>query len=296
MVDLKTYLKTYQKAINDKLLELLRDQEPSTRVAQAMLYSLTAGGKRIRPVLALAAAEATDGKVTDVLSVACAIEMIHTYSLIHDDLPAMDNDILRRGKPTSHIQYDEATAILAGDALLTLAFEILASPRDTTEKRFSRHLKIIQVMAKAAGNQGMIQGQMLDIRAEGKALDLDALTRMHTFKTGALIEASVVAGALFGNTDPIQMDCLRSYARNIGLAFQVVDDILNVSGDPAKLGKAVGTDTARGKNTFPGLMSMSKATAYADNLVQSALKELAFFDSKADPLRAIAQYILERDN
>jgi geranylgeranyl diphosphate synthase type II len=222
--------------------------------------------------------------------------MIHTYSLIHDDLPAMDNDILRRGKPTSHIQYDEATAILAGDALLTLAFEILASSGNPTQKCLFRHLKIIQVMAKAAGNQGMIQGQMQDICAESKELDIDALTRMHSLKTGALIEASVVAGALFGNTDQNKMDCLRSYARNIGLAFQVVDDILNVSGDPVKLGKAIGTDTARGKSTFPGLMGMAKATSYAENLVQTALKALASFDSKADPLRAIAQYIIDRDN
>ena len=296
MVDLKAYLLTYQKDINDKLLMLLKDHEPSTRVAQAMLYSLSAGGKRIRPILALAAAEATNGKISDVLSVACAIEMIHTYSLIHDDLPAMDNDTLRRGKPTSHIQYDEATAILAGDALLTLAFEILASPLNSTEKEFSRHLKIVQVMAKAAGYQGMIQGQMQDIRAEGKALDLDELTRMHSLKTGALIEASVVAGALFGDTDQIKMDCLRSYARNIGLAFQVVDDILNVSGDPVKLGKAIGTDSARGKITFPGLMGMAKATTYAENLIHTALNALISFDSKADPLRAIAQYILDRDH
>ena len=295
MVDLKVYLKTYQRDINDKLLDLLKDHEPSTRIAQAMLYSLSAGGKRIRPILALAAAEATNGKMTDVLSVACAIEMIHTYSLIHDDLPAMDNDILRRGKPTSHIQYDEATAILAGDALLTLAFEILASPQNSTEKGFSQHLKIIQVIAKAAGYQGMIQGQMQDIRAEGKELDLDELTRMHSLKTGALIEASVVAGALFGNTAQNKMDCLRSYAQNIGLAFQVVDDILNVSGDPLKLGKAIGTDSAREKSTFPGLMGIAKATTYAENLIQTALKTLISFDNKADPLRAIAQYILDRD-
>jgi len=295
MRDLKAYLKTYQKDINDKLLKILRDHEPSTRIAQAMLYSLSAGGKRIRPILALAAAEATNGKMTDVLSVACAIEMIHTYSLIHDDLPAMDNDILRRGKPTSHIQYDEATAILAGDALLTLAFEILASPQNSTEKGFSQHLKIIQVIAKAAGYQGMIQGQMQDIRAEGKELDLDELTRMHSLKTGALIEASVVAGALFGNTDQCKMDCLRSYAQNIGLAFQVVDDILNVSGDPLKLGKAIGTDSDREKSTFPGLMGIAKATTYAENLIQTALKALISFDNKADPLRAIAQYILDRD-
>jgi len=296
MIDIDKYLKTYQKAINNKILELLKGSDASNRIAQAMRYSISAGGKRIRPILTIAAAEATHARVSDVLPAACAIEMIHTYSLIHDDLPAMDNDRLRRGKPTSHIQFDEATAILAGDALLTLAFEILSSTQNNTKKDLSRHLKIIHVMATAAGYQGMVQGQMQDICAEGSELDLDALITMHSLKTGALIEASIVVGALFGNTDQKKMDCLRSYAQYSGLAFQVIDDILNVSGDPAKLGKAVGTDTDRGKNTFPGLMGMTKAAKYADNLVQSALKALAIFDNKADPLRAIAQYIIDRCN
>jgi geranylgeranyl diphosphate synthase type II len=294
MIDLKEYLKTYQGAINNKILELLKEADNSSRVVQAMRYSLSAGGKRIRPILALAAAEATHAQASDILPAACAIEMIHTYSLIHDDLPAMDDDTLRRGKPTAHIQYDEATAILAGDALLTLAFEILSSPENISRENLSRRLKIINVLANAAGYQGMIQGQMQDICAEGDELDLDALITMHSLKTGALIEASIVVGALFGNANQEKMQSLRSYARHIGLAFQVIDDILNVSGDPAKLGKAVGTDLDRGKNTFPGLMGMTKATAYAENLVQSALKALEFFDNKADPLRAIAQYIIDR--
>ncbi len=297
MIDLKEYLEFYQENINNKIFELLKEHDNSNPVVQAMLYSMSAGGKRIRPILAMAAAEATHAQISDVLPVACAIEMIHTYSLIHDDLPAMDNDTLRRGKPTSHIQYDEATAILAGDALLTLAFEVLSSPGENdTEKNLSRRLKIIHVMAMAAGCQGMIQGQMQDTCAEGNELDLDALITMHSLKTGALIDASVVVGALFGNADQKKMNSLQSYARHIGLAFQVIDDILNVSGDPAKLGKAVGTDSVRGKNTFPGLMGMAKATAYAENLVKSALKALALFDNKADPLRAIAQYIIDRNN
>ncbi len=261
-----------------------------------MLYTLSAGGKRIRPILAIAAAQATHAQVSEVLTSACAIEMIHTYSLIHDDLPAMDNDTLRRGKPTAHIQYDEATAILTGDALLTLAFEILASTENSTKINLARHLKIMQVLAKAAGNQGMIQGQMQDMCAEGNQLNLDELMTMHALKTGALIEASVVVGALFGNHDQEKMASLRSYARHIGLAFQVIDDMLNISGDPAKLGKAVGTDTVRGKNTFPGLMGMAKTAAFAENLVQSALKALALFDNKADPLRAIARYIVDRNH
>jgi geranylgeranyl diphosphate synthase type II len=260
-----------------------------------MYYSISAGGKRIRPILALAAAEATHAPVLDALPAACAIEMIHTYSLIHDDLPAMDDDVLRRGKPTSHIQYDEATAILAGDALLTLAFEILSSTDKHSKESLSRNLKIIHVLARAAGHQGMIQGQMLDIRAEGHKIDLETLKTMHSLKTGALIEAAVVVGALFGNAGPKRMQALRSYARQIGLAFQVIDDILNVSGDPAELGKAVGSDMDRGKNTFPGLMGIEKAKAYAENLVQTALKALELFDKKADPLRGIARYIIERN-
>jgi geranylgeranyl diphosphate synthase type II len=296
MIEIKEYLKSYQEDVNKKILGLLKEFDNSSRVVQAMLYSISAGGKRIRPILAIAAAEAVHAQVSDVLPVACAIEMIHTYSLIHDDLPAMDNDTLRRGKPTSHMQYDEATAILAGDALLTFAFEILSYTENNSEKNLSRKLKIIHVVAKAAGCRGMIQGQMQDICAEGNKLDLDALTTMHALKTGALIEASIVVGALFGNVGQEKMNSLHSYAQHIGLAFQVVDDILNVSGDPAKLGKAVGTDTVRGKNTFPGLMGMAKATAYAESLVQTALKAVSHFDNKADPLRAIAQYIIDRNN
>jgi geranylgeranyl diphosphate synthase type II len=296
MIDFEQYLSKCQRDINNKIFALLKSDDNSSRVAQAMRYSISAGGKRIRPILALAAAEATHAQASDVLPAACAIEMIHTYSLIHDDLPAMDDDTLRRGKPTSHIQYDEATAILAGDALLTLAFEILSSTENDARENLSRHLKIIHVIAMAAGYQGMIQGQMQDICAEGHEMDLDALITMHSLKTGALIEASIVAGALFGNAEQEEMHALRFYARNIGLAFQVIDDILNVSGDPAKLGKAVGTDMHRGKNTFPGLMGMPKATAYAENLVQTALKALELFDNRADPLRAMAQYIIDRNN
>ena len=296
MIELKQYLQSYQETINNKIFELLKTSDAPNRTAQAMRYSISAGGKRIRPILTLAAAEATHARMSDVLPAACAIEMIHTYSLIHDDLPAMDDDALRRGQPTSHVQYDEATAILAGDALLTLAFEILSSTDNTSREGLSLKLRVIHVLAKAAGYQGMIQGQMQDIRAEGSELDLDALITMHSLKTGALIEAAIVVGALFGSADRRKMQALRTYARQIGLAFQVIDDILNVSGDPAELGKAVGTDLNRGKNTFPGLMGMTKATAYAENLVEAALKALEFFDNKADPLRAIARYIIDRNN
>lgn len=293
-MNLDNYLKTHQKNINTKLLALLEESDVPNRILQAMHYSISAGGKRIRPILALAAAEATCARASDVWPAACAIEMIHTYSLIHDDLPAMDDDTLRRGKATSHIQYDEATAILAGDALLTLAFDVLSSAQYISRKHLSRHLKVIHVIAKAAGHRGMILGQMQDIHAEGHTLNLDDLVTMHSLKTGSLIEASLVAGALFGSAGQEKMNSLRSYGKHIGLAFQVADDILNVSGDPAKLGKAVGTDTDRGKNTFPGLMGMSRAKEYAENLIQTALKALELFDNKADPLRAIARYVIDR--
>ncbi len=296
-MDLRAYLKSNQHTINTALGDLLLEgTNQATRIVQAMQYSLLAGGKRLRPILAIAAAEAIQGDAGAVLPAACAIEMIHTYSLVHDDLPAMDNDMLRRGQPSAHVQFDEATAILAGDALLTKAFEIISVPQDGNATDFSRQLLVIHILAKAAGYQGMIQGQMLDIDTEGQQLDLDNLRELHKLKTGALIEASVMVGALYGNADAVELTALRSYANLIGLAYQVVDDILNVSGNPARLGKAVGTDSAKGKNTFPALLGLKKTRIYAKDLIQNALKALINFDIKADPLRAIATYINERDH
>ena len=296
-MDLQAYLNPHQKTINTRLLQYL--QEPGnqpTRIVQAMQYSLLAGGKRLRPILAIATTEATQGDIAAVLPAACAIEMVHTYSLIHDDLPAMDNDMLRRGQPTAHVKFDEATAILAGDALLTKAFEIISETHDDKPIDFSRQLRAIYILAKAAGSQGMIQGQMLDIGAEGQQLELENLKELHKLKTGAMIEAGVMIGALYGNADAVALSALRLYAQQIGLAFQVVDDILNVSGNPARLGKAVGTDSIKGKNTFPGLMGLENARKYAEDLIQNALKALIIFDSHADPLRAIATYIIQRDH
>ncbi|MDM8526501.1 polyprenyl synthetase family protein [Desulfococcaceae bacterium HSG8] len=287
MFNLTSYLQIKNKQINAMLGQIL-EKTPS-RVAEAMKYSLMAGGKRIRPVLCIASAETVGGKAEDVLSLACAIEMIHTYSLIHDDLPAMDDDNLRRGKPTCHVAYDEATAVLAGDALLTLAFEVLSSIR--TE----RHLPdIIRIVAQAAGYKGMIEGQMRDIASEGILLEPDELKEIHALKTGAMIEASVVSGAALGGGTPAQIEDLRIYARNIGLAFQVTDDILNIEGDPEILGKAVGTDENREKNTYPSILGMEKSKSFANDLINNALKVIDSFDSKSGPLRAIAAYIIER--
>jgi geranylgeranyl diphosphate synthase type II len=229
-----------------------------------------------------------------VLPAACALEMVHTYSLIHDDLPAMDNDDLRRGKPTCHVAFDEATAILAGDALLTLAFQVLSSVQFTGETQASVWLKVIHIISTAAGYQGMIRGQMLDMAAEGQHLTVDELKSMHALKTGALIEASLLCGALLADARKRQMEALRTYARSIGLAFQVTDDILNVEGNPKLMGKAVGTDELREKSTYPALLGIETSRQFAKNLVDEALQALEVFDKEADPLRALATYIIDR--
>lgn len=292
--DLNSYLILKRKKVNAFINELLNNTANSSRIVQAMHYSLMAGGKRVRPILCIAASEAVGGNADDVLPAACALEMIHTYSLIHDDLPAMDNDDLRRGKPTCHVAFDEATAILAGDALLTLAFRILSSINLINENNSSNRLKIIHKISFVAGHNGMIEGQMRDIASEGTLLSLEKLEDMHSLKTGALIEASIFSGALLGGGSPKQIDQLEIYAKNIGLAFQVTDDILNVEGDPAVMGKAVGTDNARGKTTYPSIMGLNKSKEFAKKLVRNALQALDDFDNNSDSLRAIGYYIIER--
>ena len=292
--DLNAYLASKRKQINEALENILDPAANSSRIVAAMSYSLTAGGKRVRPTLCLAAAEAVDGMTEEVMRAACALEMIHTYSLIHDDLPAMDNDELRRGQPTCHITFDEATAILAGDGLLTLAFQILSSNNFTNEKQALLWLKVLHRIALAAGYEGMIEGQMRDISSEGTRLELNALESMHARKTGALIEASVYSGAVLGGGSPNQIEQLGIYAQNIGLAFQVADDILNVEGDPAVMGKNVGTDQSRDKNTYPALIGIDKSKKLAQKLVNNALQALDYFDNKADPLRYIANYVIAR--
>lgn len=294
MFDLQRYLLQKQRLVNARLDELLT--ESPARIVEAMRYSLLAGGKRIRPVLCMAASEAIHGASENALSVACAIEMIHTYSLIHDDLPAMDNDRLRRGKLTCHVKFDEATAILAGDALLTLAFEVVTQPEQYDKRSVIQRFFVLREIAAAAGYKGMIEGQMRDIVAEGSPLSEKELESLHLLKTGALIEASVVSGAIMADATEEQVDHLRSYAKNIGLAFQVADDILNVEGDPRLMGKATGTDSVRNKNTYPSLMGLENAKVYAASLIQKALDNIACFDEKSEPLRAIATYIIHRKN
>jgi geranylgeranyl diphosphate synthase type II len=293
LFDLKNYLQSKQQQVNDKLSRSLPPTATS-RIADAMRYSVMAGGKRLRPVLCLAAAEAVGGRSEDVINTAVAIELIHTYSLIHDDLPAMDDDVLRRGKPTCHVAYDEATAILTGDALLTLAFQLLASPEGAADVPADRRLQVIHVVAAAAGYEGMIGGQMADIGSEGNRIALSRLEQLHMMKTGALINAAITIGAILGGATLEQIRHLHKYAKNIGLAFQIIDDILNVEGDPALLGKAVGTDEEKKKSTYPALLGLVESRKLAANRVKDALQALEYFDKKADPLRAIAKYVIDR--
>lgn len=296
MFDLKSHLGDVRQQVDEQLQRYLGGPTPPTRIQQAMAYSVTAGGKRLRPILCIAAAEAVGGSRTDVLPLACALELIHTYSLIHDDLPAMDDDDKRRGNPTCHVQYDEATAILAGDALLTLAFEILATAGiHGSPENHHQWLLVIAKVASAAGFSGMVEGQMRDMAFEGTAVSERELESLHRLKTGKMIEISVESGAIMAVASPVEQRALHLYAQHIGLAFQVADDILNVKGDPRKLGKAIGTDQIRGKNTYPSLLGLAGAEAFAGQLVDTAVKALDAFDNKADALRSIARYVIERN-
>ncbi len=301
MFELKPYLVLHKSLIEKALVAYIEQLTLSDRMKLPMQYALMAGGKRLRPILCLSACTAVGGDQQVALPAACALEMIHTYSLIHDDLPALDNDSLRRGKPTCHVHFDEATAILTGDALLTASFEILSAggtvlnAEDHDVTNIGKWLKIIQIISTAAGCRGMIEGQSQDLAFEGIKLDQKKLQNLHSLKTGALIRASVQSGAILGHATQNQFDRLTTYSELIGLAFQVIDDVLNEKGDPELLGKAVGTDHQRQKNTYPALLGLSESESYAGELVDNALQALVAFDSKADPLRAIASYIIERN-
>ncbi len=295
MFDLQTYIAAWRDKVNQALDAILDQHEDSCRIVQAMHHALMAGGKRLRPILCLASAEAVGGNPQKAMRAACALEMIHTYSLIHDDLPAMDDDELRRGQPTCHVAFDEATAILAGDALLTLAFETMANPDAMDLDSYQAWLQVIQLIAVGAGYKGMIEGQMRDISSENTRLSLTRLEAMHRLKTGALIEAAAWVGAILGGGTVSQIEQLKKYTRHIGLAFQVTDDILNVEGDPKLMGKAVGTDSDRHKNTYPALLGLDESKTLARELIEQALQALESFDYRAEPLRAIAHYIINRN-
>jgi geranylgeranyl diphosphate synthase, type II len=295
-IDLKAYVNEHRSIIDAAILDYLRRFCISERMLQPLEYAITAGGKRIRPILCIAACSAVGGEIRKALPAACALEMIHTYSLIHDDLPALDDDDLRRGNPTCHKRFNEATAILAGDALLTMAFEVIGEAgAGAPAGESTLWLQVVRVLSTAAGCRGMIEGQSQDLAFEGITLDQDQLESMHRLKTGALISASVHVGALLGQGSDKQIGSLIDFAADIGLAFQVMDDILNVRGDASVLGKAVGTDQARRKNTYPSLMGLSGSEQYAAQLIDHALQALDIFDKRADPLRAVARYIINRN-
>jgi geranylgeranyl diphosphate synthase, type II len=291
MFDLAGYLSRNNALLDRALRGYLDSLDGGARLQEAMRYCLMAGGKRLRPNLCLAAGQAVGANPQASLPVACALEMIHTYSLIHDDLPGMDDDQLRRGLPTCHMAFDEATAILAGDALLTLAFQVVASIETL---RPEQCLEVIRILATAAGPLGMVQGQMLDMQSEGRALTLQELQNLHALKTGAMIEAALICGAVAAGGTRVQIDALRAYGQAVGLAFQVVDDILNVEGDPAVMGKAVGTDRERRKNSYPALLGLEKSREFAHNLVHAAIQAIGGFSFQADALRAIANYVVAR--
>jgi geranylgeranyl diphosphate synthase, type II len=294
-MDLKAYLAEKRAAVEVALEEYMpKPKGPAVDLIKAMNYSLFAGGKRLRPILCIAGAEAVGGNAEKVLPAACALELIHTYSLIHDDLPAMDNDDLRRGKPTSHKVFGEAMAILAGDGLLTEAFNMLGR-LDVSDGLSPEIIKrVITLIATASGWQGMVGGQSMDIRSEGKDIDSNLMDYIHSHKTGALITASVVSGAMLCGGSQPQLDNLTLYGTKIGLAFQIADDILDIEGNPEEMGKGIGGDSEKGKNTFPSVYGLNESKKILTRSIESAIKAIEGFDRKADPLRAIAGYIIER--
>ncbi|MCB9489271.1 MAG: polyprenyl synthetase family protein [Deltaproteobacteria bacterium] len=294
--DLKTYLTDRQGRVEAALDALLAEPEPIfTTLRDSMRYSLLAGGKRVRPILCLAAAEACGGDEARAMPAACALELMHSYTLIHDDLPCMDDDDLRRGKPTNHTVYGEAQALLAGNGLFTLAFEIVAKQAIDGGISTEAAARVTHRMATAIGWRGVIGGQSIDIEATGQTIDRRRVETICTHKTAVLIAASVACGAIVAGAPDERVEALDRYGRSIGLAFQVADDVLNVEGDAAALGKGTGTDEAAGKTTFVDVLGLPGARDYAKYLLTDALAALADFDGKAEPLRALARYIVTRD-
>jgi farnesyl diphosphate synthase len=268
------------------------EDEPERRLFDAMRYAALGGGKRLRPFLVLQGAGLFSVSRKSALRAAAAIELIHCYSLVHDDLPAMDDDDLRRGKPTVHKAFDEATAILAGDALLTLAFEVLAHP--DTHSNPDVCCRLVAALARAAGAHGMVAGQMIDLSVGAREVGIGEITRLQRLKTGALIGFACEAGAMLGQAAEAQHEALRGYAHDLGLAFQIADDLLDVEGTAEEVGKAVGKDADQGKATFVSILGPERARAQAHMLVEQAVAHLAIFDEKADFLRKVTQYIVER--
>ena len=294
--DLARYLRERAGLIERQLaISVAASNGPATRLNEAMRYSLMAGGKRLRPILALAACEAVGGQAETVMGYACALEMIHTYSLVHDDLPCMDDDDLRRGRPTNHKVFGEAIAVLAGDGLLTDAFGLIARSAKSAGISAEVIIDTIAELADACGSSGMVGGQVLDLLAEGQPLTQRELEHLHSKKTGALFVASVCGGARLGGAEPVQLQSLRNYAGALGLAFQVTDDLLDVEQTTEHLGKRSHKDHERGKATYPSIIGIERSRALAHELAHQAREALAGFDSRAEPLRMLAGFAVERN-
>jgi geranylgeranyl diphosphate synthase type II len=297
-MDINQYLQEKKERV-DAALEsyLTKKEELTSNLHKAMQHSLFAGGKRIRPILSIAAFEAAGGKGERILPFACALEMIHTYSLIHDDLPAIDNDDYRRGKPTCHKVFGEAIAILAGDGLLTEAFRLMTSQpaKEHASRDGALVLDLINEVAQAAGVLGMVGGQVVDIESEGKTVDLPTVQYIHTHKTGAMILASVRVGAKLGGANEANLKALTRYGESLGLAFQIADDILNVEGKAALMGKKTGTDLFKRKATYPSVLGIEESKTRSKELVEMAVDALKQLGPEADPLREIARFIIARE-
>ena len=290
---MKSYMQRKMDLINQQLNEIYTENMALNKdLAKAMNYSLMAGGKRLRPILIMAAADALGVDGEKFLRLPTSIEFIHTYSLIHDDLPAMDNDDYRRGKLTNHKVFGEALAILAGDALLTMAFEIIATDKNVAAET---KVKIITEMSKAAGAEGMVGGQVIDLQSENKKIDIQTLKQMHAAKTGALFCAAIRSGAILAGADEKQLANLTEYARQFGLAFQITDDILDVVGDEKTIGKPVGSDEKNHKSTYVTLGSLESAKALAQEAVDKAKASLVDFGKNAEFLRALVDYLITRN-
>ncbi len=292
---IKEYLKTRKEIVDRFIKEYFSLRSPSTTLHDAMTYSLFAGGKRLRPILTLTSNEACGGEPEKILHYAGAIELIHTYSLIHDDLPSMDDDDLRRGKPSNHKVFGEAMAILAGDALLTEAFTMLSCCQSNGISSASS-LRAIYEISHAAGPHGMVAGQAEDILAEESEPNFDTLTFIHKHKTGALITTSVRVGAILADADNSDIESLTEYGNNIGIAFQIMDDILDIEGNTAELGKKTGSDEKKKKLTYPALFGVEQSRKKAYTHIENAIEAISHFSEKAEPLRAIARYIVERNH
>ena len=293
-MNLKAYLRSRQKEIDRALDRYLPkvNTKPAT-LHKAMRYSLFAGGKRLRPILCLAAAEACRGKIGNALPLACALECIHTYSLVHDDLPSMDNDDFRRGRPTCHKVFGDGIAVLAGDALLTIAFEIVS--RSKPAPRYDMSI-LLREIAVAAGSQKLIAGQVADLEAEGRKVKRDQLRFIHENKTAAILKSSVRLGAMSANADAKNLRAVTQFGHGLGLAFQVIDDILDVTQSSEILGKSAGKDIAAKKATYPAVIGLEKSRAEARRLTRQAHDALSVFrDDEAEPLHCLANYLLERE-